>query len=187
MRSVIKSVPETVRAWPLGADTPMEQKMIAAGKIVPRAGGCYEIFSQEVRGEQGEIVRAGDYFKVDGAGFPYPNSRAFFEANHIRIRGDEYRQTPQVLGAWLLGDPMAEEIAYLMQHRGLRIDPETPERCFRAPLWGSILTAPADAVLVIYGTQRDEAGQLCHVDYNFVARKEFESTYRMLTPAPENP
>lgn len=187
MRSVIKSVPETVRAWPLGANTPMEQQMIAAGRIVPRAGGCYEIFSQEVRGAQGELVRAGDYFKVDGAGFPYPNSREFFDANHIRLREDEYRQIPQVLRAWLLGDPMAEEIEYLTRHRGLQIHPETPERCFRAPLWGSLLTAPADAVLVIYRTQRDEAGQILHVDYNFVARSEFDATYRMLTPEPENP
>lgn len=180
MRSIIKSKPETVTAWQFGSNSSMEQQMIRQGRIRPLPSGLYEVFSQEALGKSGEIARAGDYFKVDGAGFPYPNAKAFFEANHTHISGSDYRQTPRELQAWLLGDPVDEVIAYLQQHKGLQITPEKPDACFRAPLWGCMLTAPADAVLVIYRTERDEAGQILDVDFNFVAREEFEATYRML-------
>ena len=180
MRTVIKNKQSTVRAWQLGQTSPMELELIRTGKIRRLASGEYELFSQEVLGQRGQIARIGDYFKVDNAGFPYPNEKAYFEANHVPLGGDEYRQIPKPLGAWLLGDPKDEVIEFLLAHRDLRIDPADPAECFRAPLWGSILTAGADAVLVIHGLERDETGRILDVDFNFVAGAEFERTYRFV-------
>ena len=180
MRTIIKTKQPTVRAWQLGQDSPMELTMLREGKIRATAPGRYEIFSQEALGKTGQQVCAGDYFKVDNAGFPYPNERAYFEANHVHLGGDEYRQIPKPLDAWLLGDPVSDVIEFLQQHKELSIDPEHPAECFRAPLWGSILTAPADAVLVLYRVDRDEGGRILDAEFNFVARAEFDLTYRFV-------
>lgn len=180
MRTIIKSKQPQVKAWQLGRNSPMEQQMLREGKIRCLSPGHYEIFSQEALGKTGELAEAGDYFKVDHAGYPYPNQRAYFEANHTPLGGEDYLQIPKPLEAWLLGDPEEEIIAFLQTHKGLQIRPEQPDACFRAPLWGSILTAAADAVLVIYRTVRDEAGRICDAEFNFVARPEFDKTYRFL-------
>ena len=83
--------------------------------------------------------------------------------------------------AWLLGDPADEVLDFLLQHKGLEISPDHPDYCFRAPLWGSILTAASDAVLVIYGIDRDAEGRIMDVDFNFVAKSQFDRTYRFIT------
>lgn len=180
MRTVIKSKQPTVKAWQLGQNTPMEQWMIQEGKIRCHPLGRYEVFSQEALGKTGQLAGAGDYFKVDNAGFPYPNEKRYFEANHEHLGGDDYRQIPKPLDAWLLGDPMNEVIEFLLEHKELRISPDRPEACFQAPLWGSLLTAAADAVLVIYRQDRDEEGRIQDVEFNFVARAEFDRTYRFV-------
>lgn len=180
MRTIIKSKQQTVQAWQLGQDTPMERQLLREGKLRCPAPGHYEIFSREALGQRGQLARSGDYIKVDSAGFPYPNRKSYFEANHEPLGADVYRQHPKPLQAWLLGDPMNDVIAFLQQHRQLRIDPSRPEACFQAPLWGSILTADADAVLVIYRLERDDRGQILDVEFNFVARQEFDLTYRFL-------
>ena len=63
------------------------------------------------------------------------------------------------------------------------VHPPRPAECFRAPLWSSILTAAADAVLVIYGLERDSSGRIVDVVFNFVARAEFDLTYRFVEDA----
>lgn len=180
MHTVIKSKQATVKAWQLGQNSPMEQKMIREGKIRSLSSGCYEIFSQEALGKTGQLAKAGDYFKVDNAGFPYPNEKAYFEANHIHLGDEDYRQIPMPLNAWLLGDPTNEVILFMQQYKGLQIFPDQPQACFRAPLWGSILTAPADAVLVVFRIDRDDEGNIVDVDFNFVARPEFDLTYNFV-------
>lgn len=180
MRTIIKSKQPIVQAWQLGQNSHMEQKMILEGKIRLLEPGRYGVFSQETLGECGELASAGDYFKVDSTGFPYPNAKNYFEANHIHLGGEDYHQLPKPLKAWLLGDPVTEEIEFLLRFKGLQITPERPEECFRAPLWGSILTAAADAVLVIYSLERNESGQILDADFNFVARPEFDLTYRFI-------
>lgn len=183
MRTVIKNKQPIVKAWQLGRNSAMEQKLLREGKLRCAAPGQYEVFSQEALGKTGELAAAGDYFKVDNAGFPYPNERTYFEASHTHLGGDDYRQIPRPLQAWLLGDPMNEVIEFLQQHKGLCIAPDRPEACFRAPLWGSILTAAADAVLVIYRTDRDPQGRLVDAEFNFVAREEFDKTYSFVEEA----
>jgi hypothetical protein len=180
MRTIIKTKQPTVRAWQLGLDSPMEKTLLREGKLRCTAPGHYEVFSQEATGKTGQQARSGDYFKVDNAGFPYPNEKAYFEANHVHLGGDEYRQIPKPLEAWLLGDPRNEVIDFLLAHKDLRIDPAHPAECFRAPLWGSILTAAADAVLVIYRLDRDSSGRIVDAEFNFVARPEFDLTYRFI-------
>lgn len=180
MRTIIKTKLPIIKAWQLGQHSHMEQRMILEGKIRLPKPGRYEVFSQEARGESGELASVGDYFKVDSAGFPYPNEKTYFEANHIHLGGEDYRQLPKPLKAWLLGDPVTEEIDFLLRFKGLQITPERPDECFRAPLWGSTLTAAADAVLVIYSLERDSSGRIVDVDFNFIARPEFDLTYRFL-------
>ena len=78
----------------------MEATLIREGAIKKRQDGTYELFSQEAVNGTGEIAKAGDYFKVDivdGRHYPYPNSKQFFEENHIHIAGDEYEQKEKPL------------------------------------------------------------------------------------------
>ena len=71
-----------IRAYQLGTDSAMEKQMISEGKIIVCVDGSYELFSREAR-QQGEKACTGDYFKIDSAGYPYPNKRDWF----CRIRG----------------------------------------------------------------------------------------------------
>lgn len=176
---MIKTALET-KAWQLGRGSDMEQQLRRTGAIRSTGPGQYELFSQEAQGAAGEQALAGDYFKVDGSGFPYPIRRETFEAGHVHLGGDSYRQIPKPLYAWQLGDPRDEIIDFLLRHKDLQIAPDRPDACFRAPLWGSVLTADADAVLVVYRTERDADGRLLDAEFNFVARWEFDRTYRFL-------
>ena len=173
MRSVIKSKPNQVEAWQLGKNTPMEEALIRSGKIRRISSEKYELFSQESRGEAGQIAFAGDYFKVDASGYPYPNTRAFFEENHVWVSGDTYHQLPKKRQAWFMGDPTDEVIAFLQAHKDLRLH-ETEG--FRA----GELSADPDAALLIYSVDRDSSGRILDVDFNFVAQKEFALTYQLL-------
>lgn len=181
MRTIIKTEQLIVKAWQLGRNTPAEQQLLREGKIRCSEPGRYEVFSQECHGESGQNAFTGDYFKIDTAGFPYPISQEYFEANHIHLADDEYQQSPKVMEAWLLGDPADEVLDFLLQHKGLEISPDHPDYCFRAPLWGSILTAASDAILVIYGVDRDAEDRIMDVDFNFVAKSQFDRTYRFIT------
>ena len=62
----------------------------------------------------------------------------------------------------------------------LPLPPPRRAECFSAPLWGSILTAAADAVLVIYGLERDSSGRIVDAEFNFVAKPEFDLTYSFI-------
>lgn len=78
MRKAIKLHGKTVSAWRLGDNSDMEKRLIQEGKI-KLSGGLYEIFSREAMSGSGESANAGDYFKVDSQGYPYPNNKEFFE------------------------------------------------------------------------------------------------------------
>lgn len=169
-----------LRAWQLGKDTPMERKMIAEGRIVKREDGRYELFSLEAMGPVGQIAQPGDYFKVDSTGRPYPNGKAFFEKKHRRIGGDWYEQISEPVRIWMAGDPECEEIRFLLSAGQLRIHPDDPARYFSAELWGTEETAAGDAVVVFYEIGRDAGGAIERINFNFVARSEFEKTYELL-------
>lgn len=170
-----------IRAWQLGSGSEMERELTAQGRIRVRADGQYELFSQEAKGGIGQHASAGDYFKVDSKGYPYPNSRDMFEQEHAHIGGDWYLQTARALPIWTSDEPQSEEIAYLISHGLLELHPETPQRYFRAGLWDTQESAARDAVVVFYQVGRDDAGAICQLDFNFVESSEFARTYEILS------
>lgn len=178
---IIKVAEKSVRAYCLGAETRTEQKLVTEGKIKRHKDGRYELFSQEAVNGVGEFAVAGDFFKVDSSGFPYPNGREWFLAHHIHIGGDEYLQRPEPLKAWTVDEPMCEEIEFLLVHGRLAICREETEHYFRAFLWGAPLGAKEDAVVVFYRVDKDPDGNILDIEFNFLAREEFEKTYRIVT------
>ena len=42
------------------------------------------------------------------------------------------------------------------------------------------MSAARDAVLIFYSITRDEQGDIVDADFNFVAREEFNQTYRFI-------
>jgi len=178
MANIIKIYGKMVKAWELGKGSAMEFELRELGKIKYLGKGQYELFSQEAQSGSGEKACAGDYFKLDKAGYPYPNKRDWFLANHSHMGGDDYEQLPKPLRAWEVKEPINEEVQFLLDHKGLKLNPDTPEEYFGAKLWGAWLTAASDAVLVFYSVSRDENGGIIDADFNFIARAEFEATYR---------
>lgn len=170
-----------VQAWQLGMNTQMEQKMVKEGKIRLREDGRYELFSQEATGEVGQIACAGDYFKVDPPGYPYPNEKDMFEARHRHIEDDWYEQISEPVRIWTVEDPDCEEVLYLKGAGQLRIHFDDNNTYFSAKLWGTEETAARDAVIVFYNVVRDRSGAILMIDFNFVERGYFERTYEVLT------
>ena len=175
MANVIKNTGKMVQAWELGADSEMERKLIEEGKIV-REGDEYELFSQESKSGSGELARTGDFFKVDKAGFPYPNARDWFLENHCHVETDTWEQLPKALLAWEATEEITPEVQFLIENKGLKLDADNPEQYFGAELWGAWLTAASDAVLIFYSVSYEE-GKVVDADFNFVARSEFEASY----------
>lgn len=169
-----------VKAYELGVPHPVLTQLAAEGKLVDHGDGTYEIFSQETT-SKGQIARTGDYIKIDSAGFPYPNSREFFLANHRKLPGENcYEQIPQTLEAWTTDCPICEKIRFLMREKELQLNPQTPDAYFSAPLWGTRETANADSILVFYRIDRDENGTILDADFNFVRKEEFDKTYTII-------
>lgn len=169
-----------VQAYRLGEKNDVVDGLTAEGEIRLRGDGTFEVFSQEAKGESGEIAQMGDYIKLDSSGMPYPNSAEFFEENHRHIAGEFYEQRSNVVFVWMYGDPVGEEIRYLIENKQLTLHEDDPTRYFQAPLWGTELSAAKDAVIVFYRIDRDEEGKICDAEFNFVAGDEFEKTYELL-------
>ena len=79
--------------------------------------------------------------------------------------------------AWEKEDEISPEIEFLIEHKGLIINPDDSENFFGAELWGAWLTAAEDAVLIFYSVSYDESDAVTDADFNFVARNEFNDTY----------
>ena len=182
MRYAIKKR-KPVHVYKLGDGGPMEQQLLQEGAIERLPDGHYALFSQESVCCQGEIAEVGDYFKVDTINsrhFPYPNSREYFQKNHIHISGDLYEQIAKPVGIWRIGDDMCGEIQHLLQTGQLLLNEDAPERYFNAELWGAPLSAPKDAVVAIYSVDHDEAGNIAAISFNFIQRLYFEEHYEWM-------
>ena len=177
MRYAQKRADVPMRACRLGEGAPLEAELLRTGQLRRLDSGDYEVFSQEAVNGRGEIVRPGDYVKLDAAGVAYPNDHAFFEACHIPVGGDLFVQRVPPRVAWLADDPLIPEVRFLLDTGRLTLRADTPERYFRADLWGAPLSAARDAVLMLYAVARDDAGAIVDVTFNFVARDAFERTY----------
>lgn len=183
MKYAVKSKKKIVKAYPLGAGHPMEALLIEEGAIQRLPDGSYALFSQEAVNGQGQLAQAGDFFKVDtidGHHYPYPNSREYFLDNHIHLGGDEYEQINKPLLIWQRGDALFEEVRWLVDTGRLTLKPQDPAHFFNAFLWGADLSAADDATMVFYGVDRDENGCITDINFNFVARPEFEASYTIL-------
>ncbi len=181
MKNAIKKSGKRVFAYRLGEGHPEIGRLIAEGRLIPH-GDSFEVMSQEaVRGGsgKGQTAHWGDYIKIDSLGYPYPNSAEYFVSNHRHIEGDEYEQIPKPLKVWTVSEPMCEEIEYLQREKGLVIDTENEEKCFTAPLWGTVESAARDDVLVIHRVKRDETGSITDMNFNFVCLSEFIKNYTL--------
>ncbi len=178
MRCAVKLQGKQVRAWELGAGTEMEKTLIREGKIRKTECG-YELFSREAVNGRGQRAKGGDFFKLDSEGHPYPNDREWFLANHRHLAGDTYEQTPKPLEIWQAEDGENEGIAWLREKGRLILRKDDPERYFNAHLWGADLSAAKDAVVVFYGVDRNDAGEITDISFNFVAWEEFQRTYTL--------
>ena len=67
-----------------------------------------------------------------------------------------------------------------MAQKGLVIDETSEEKYFTAPLWGTMLSAAKNAMIIFYELLWDRDGKVVEADFNFVARSEFEKTYNMI-------
>lgn len=179
MKQIRKKEGNIVKAYCLEEDSPVIKRLAAEEKIRFLGRECWRIFSRESK--EGELACSGDYIKLDLAGNPYPNTREFFLRNHRHIGGDEYEQLPRSLSAWCAGDKMCPEIRFLVEHKGLKIGADDENAYFSAPLWGDVLSAAKDAVIVFYDIAYDAAGEVTDADFNFVARDEFEKRYDILS------
>lgn len=176
MKYAVKLQGKQIEAYELGAGTPMEAQLIRKGTIVKRGTG-YLLFSREAVNGQGQKAKPGDFFKLDGGGYPYPNERGWFLANHRHLEGNRYEQIPQPLAVWQVQDGEHDLIRWLTEQGRLCIREQEPERYFNAHLWGADLSAAKDAVVVFYGVKFGPGGEIADVDFNFVAWEEFRRTY----------
>lgn len=180
MYTVIKKLGIEIHACRLGDNSSMEQKLLADGKIRRITENQYEVFSREAAGAKGEIAGKGDYVKLDSEGFPYPNEKGWFEQRNRFIAQDQYIQMPERLKAWDLNERPCEEIEYLIKNHKLFINERSQNRYYKAYLWGTWLYAAKDAVIVFYQIRYDASGEISDIEFNFVAREEFEKIYDIL-------
>ena len=182
MRYAMKNKGKIVKAYELGDGTEMEHRMIREGAIQRIDQYTYRLFSKEAVNGTGQEAKAGDYFKVneeDGKFYAYPNERAWFLQNHRHRKGDEYEQKCFPLPVWAKGDPACEAINYLLDSGRLCIDEGNREKYYNAELWGTMLSAPEDAVIVFYSIDQQN-GQIQNIGFNFVDRKTFDRDYTVL-------
>lgn len=184
MYTVIKNKGKMVEAYQLQLrnDNAVIRELMENGKICDLGDGRYEIHSQEaINGAAGgEIAMAGDWIKIDSKGYPYPNDRAYFEANHRHIEGDNFEQLPKPLLVWNVKLEMCPEVEFLVEKKGLVIDETSSDRRYSAQLWGTTEVAAEDAMIVFYSISYDEAGNVTDCDWNFVERSEFDKTYSII-------
>lgn len=179
MRKAIKKEGKKVIAYEVGKDIEKIEELISLGKVKINEAGKYEVFSKEATSGKGELVVDGDFIKLDTSGDPYPNARDFFLENHNHIEGYEYEQIPKVVSIWQADEEIVSEIKFLMTHKGLKINKNDEHVYYKAPLWGTVLTAAKNAYIVLYSITK-ENGIITDIDYNFVENSEFHRTYNII-------
>ncbi len=175
MRKVRKKEGKIIQAYCLGEDHPKLEELIKAGLLRKADDGQWRVLSREA--SEGEVAVSGDYIKLDSQGYPYPNSREFFLNNHRHLADDNYEQIPKVLHAWCAKDHMCEEVRFLIEHKELIIREDNEKAYFSAPLWGDVLVADKDAMIIFYDISYDEEQQIIDADFNFVAKEEYDKLY----------
>ena len=171
---VIKK-PCPVQAFALGEQTAAELEFIRSGQLSPTEEGLWRLKTREAPVE-GELVRCGDYIKLDSIGMPYPVEKNWFEANHEKLREGWYIQKTSPRKAWRSTMPIAPEIQFLLDNGLLHWQ----EHTFSAFLWGTMQTANEDAVIVLDAVDCTPDGTVTKVEFHFIAADEFEKVYDIL-------
>lgn len=164
-------------AFCLGSSNPLEKELMKTGRIKQNCDEEYEVFSQEAKDGKGEIVHRGDYVKIDSKGFPYPNSKEFYESKCINVGENLYQQISSLVEVWFADDPICDFVAFLLKVERLHINEADNDRYFQAYLWGAPLSAARDSAVIAYSVTRNTEGEVIDVDFNFVVRDEFERLY----------
>lgn len=173
---IIIKKPIPTRAFVLGMNIEMEQELICRGLLTEIGNGLWRLKTRETL-DEGELVKTGDYVKLDSAGMPYPVAKDYFEINHELLREGWYLQKATLRKAWSAAQPMCPEIRFLLDQELLSWKNGT----FSAFLWGTMQNAAEDAVIVFNSVTRAPDGTLTGVDFHFVAADEFGKTYDILT------
>lgn len=184
MFKVIKNKGKMVHAYQLGSNHSVLNQLIAQNRIKSFADGCYEVFSQEAlngKTKHGQVAVKGDWIKIDGKGYPYPNERKYFEENHRYVEGDTYEQLPKALYAWKADCEICDEVMFLIEKKRLKIDENSYEHFYSANLWGTLEVANKDAVIIFYNIAYNQAGKIEDVEFNFVEKTEFDRNYNIIT------
>lgn len=178
MKKAIKKRGKIVQVYHLGdGKHPVIKELISEGKIKAVCESEYELFSQEAVNGTGQRASSDYYCRVDSSGSPYPISPEFIANNFQHIEGDDYEQIPTPVDVWTINDEICPEIEYIIKNKGLIIDATCDDKCFSAPLWGTILSANKDAYIVIYEIRKNDEDEITAVDFSFVEKNEFEKTY----------
>lgn len=180
MRRAIKLHGKIVQAYRLGTKHPVIDELLEKGLIRKMGSGKYQLFSQEAVNGSGQEAVNGDYVRLDSTGHPYPNSSEYVEKNLRHVGGDDFEQIPSQVEIWTIDDEMCPEIKFLIRCKKLTLNENDEKKYFTAPLWGTFLSAARNAVIVFYEIERDKTGKIMDAEFNFVERKEFEKTYKLL-------
>ena len=177
MRQAIKTATKVI-AYRLGDNSEKEQELIAEGKIRKLSETEYEIFSTESKNAAGEMAAKGDYFKIDSSGNPYPNAKEWFEKSHNFVDGNIYNQIVKPIGVWSFTEGMIPEIDFIIRTGKLLVNEADDDKYFTAELWGAVLSASKDSLILIRGVETNDAGDLTNVSFDFITKDEFEKTYQ---------
>ncbi len=179
MLRIKKKRGKIVQAYKLGVAHMALEQLITSGKIVDLRDGSYDVFSLEAVNSEsghGQVAYAGDWMRLDSAGFPYPSKDDWFQNNMRHISGDDYEQIPKELVAWTADMEMCPEIDFLIREKGLNLDENSFDKYYSAILWGNPEAADRNAVLVFYSISYSGDGTVLDAEYNFVEKKEFDRT-----------
>lgn len=174
-----QKIARIVEAYELGMNSTMEKLLISEGTIQILEDGKYRLRSLEAK-SKGELCNRGDFFKVNeenGAHFAYPIKREKFLATHKFLGGNQYEQITKPVKVWQVGDKLTYEIKYLQKIGKLIIDKKDDQQYFNAFLWNTHLTAPKDAILVIYEEKLNSKGEIFDIDFNLIQSKIFAKDY----------
>lgn len=81
--------------------------------------------------------------------------------------------------SWTYGDQADEVIEYLLEAGLLEINQDSDKAFYKAKLWGTVLTAKKDGVILVYSYQKD-GDTIKSVDFNLIDRDEFNKTYEYI-------
>lgn len=166
------------RCCRLGENSPLEQELTQRGLLKKTEDG-WELITRETLGK-GEVVRPGDYVKLDSLSMPYPNDPVFFRENHTHLEGDWYLQKSRPVYAWTLEQGEDPRIEFLLRTGRLTITPDDPQKTFSAFLWGTQQSASRDGVLILSRVDYTAEGDIADIAFHMVAGEEFYKTYDIL-------